>query len=128
MNDNEEEYISDNFEDNYDNNNVDKEVEKVINKQTGYVLPNDEDDDAADMDLDDKQEDDADNELEGDDDDADAINDDDDDGEDIEQQIVNITNKKNQSQAKQTNEAILVINNDQKDRPQTNQIKHRSSA
>jgi hypothetical protein len=51
----------------------------------------------------------------------DGINVDEDEAEDIEQQIVNITSKKN----KDENDAILVINNqgDKGDnRPQTNQI------
>lgn len=47
--------------------------------------------------------------------------------DDIEQQIVNITSKNGEEE--QNNEAILVINNqnqlDQKDRPQTQQVKHR---
>ena len=56
----------------------------------------------------------------------DGINVDEDEAEDIEQQIVNITSKKN----KDENDAILVINNqgDKGDnRPQTNQIGKRQA-
>jgi hypothetical protein len=57
-----------------------------------------------------------------------VINEDDDDDEDLEKQIVNITNKNTRQADDQNsnNEAILVIANDQPmDRPQTNQVKHR---
>lgn len=129
---------------------VDKEVESVIKKNehhkagSGFMLPMDDDDDdgqmgdAQDMDDDGEEMDDDEEDQEdlGENDDEDEneedeINDDEDEDEDIEQQIVNITNKNNrpgEGHESVNNEAILVINNDQKERPQTNQVKHRQAA
>ena len=97
----------------------------------------DMDDDQMDQgDMDDDEDEDVpvdeDNDDQGDmdeDEDGDIVNDDEDDDEDIEKQIVNITNKNNREggEDQTNNEAILVIANDQPaDRPQTNQIKHRA--
>lgn len=95
------------------NDLVDKEVEKVVRKNDkqpagGYEIPDDDDEDQdEDEDEDEDEPNEDDGEQEDDADEIDGINVDEDDAEDIEQQIVNITSKKNKNQ----NEAILVINN-----------------
>lgn len=95
----------------------------------GYALPDDDDEGGggmplgADPDAGEDEDDGAQDEQE--------IDQDDEDMDDIEQQIVNITSKNGETDQAAANEAILVINNqnqvEQKDRPQTHQVKHRQA-
>lgn len=140
------------------NNLEDKEVEQVVMKNFeadpknpiagvagGYELPDDDDDGAGigvPLEDDEEREQEEEGDMEGEEGDGNDGEPDDDDYEEIEDQIVNITSKNGRGQQPEqpeqpeiegmNDEAILVINNqnnlEEKDRPQTKQVKHRQAA